>query len=47
VSFESLIIRYPAGGATPLFGDTRPQEGDEMRRDGDTWIIEDDGGETG
>ena len=40
MSFESLIIRYPADGATALFGDTTPQEGDEMTRDGDTWIIE-------
>jgi hypothetical protein len=39
VSFESLI-RYPADGAISLFGDTTPQEGDELTRDGDTWVIE-------
>ena len=40
MSFETLILRYPAGEATSLFGDTTPQEGDELTRDGDTWIIE-------
>ncbi len=37
---ESLITRYPVGGATSLFGDTAPQEDDEMTHDGETWIIE-------
>ena len=40
MSFETLILRYPAGEATSLFGDTTPREGDEITRDGDTWIIE-------
>ena len=41
MSFEPLIIRYSADGAVALFGDTTPQEGDELTRDdGDTWIIE-------
>ena len=42
MSFESLIIRYPADAAASLLGDTTPQEGDKLIResDGDTWIIE-------
>ena len=42
MSFESLIIRYPADGAISLFGEATPQEGDEITResDGDTWIVE-------
>ena len=47
---ESLIIRTRQGGATPLFGDTAPQEDDEITRDGETWIVEEvvagDDGET-
>ena len=40
MSLESTILRYPAGEATSLFGDTTPREGDELTRNGDTWIIE-------
>ena len=41
MTIESIIIRYSAGEATALFGETTtPQEGDEMTRQGNTWTIE-------
>ena len=40
MTIESIIIRYQAGEATALFGETTPQEGDEMTRQGNTWTIE-------
>ena len=50
VSSESHIIRYPERGAAPPLGESTPQEGDEITRNGDTWIVEEvtegDDGET-
>lgn len=40
MSSESQILRYPVGESTPLLGERTPQEGDEITRNGDTWIIE-------
>ena len=40
MSLKPLIVRYPEGGSTPLLGESTPQEGDEITRNGDTWIVE-------
>lgn len=50
MSTHVLIVRYPDGATGLLRSDATPQEGDELRNNGDAWIVdellEDEDGKT-